>query len=1105
MKTTIITRFFLCSMMIVFITPVLSAQPSIGGFNVYYGHLHNHCNVSDGIGTPDAAYYYAKNTANLDFFSLSDHSGAIDATEWAAMKTAADAYNQAGVFTAFRGFEWTSSGSYGHVAVINTNDYCTTSSPTNTFSSFCDWLNARECAAFFNHPGRENAGGTEFSHFATTPSAKLVGMELWNKNDAFSDYYYNDGYYSNDGNKGYYDEAITRNWRIGASGSEDNHSGNWGNYNSYRLAVLATANTRDDIYNALKAKRFFSTLDKNIALSFKINGNEMGSIVLPGAYSLHIQASDADGELFTEVRLLKNGAAINTWTPNSTNPDITTDLAFNNAEYYYIIVKQSDGNEAISSPIWISDGNLAPIVSITNPVAYDVFPAPANIVIAADASDPDGTISKVEFYQGTTLLGEDLTSPYTFNWTNVQAGSYIITARATDNLGGVTTSLPVSISVVNPGDPVIVSSMVAGGTDDAEESAAGAMYLNSTDIELVYDTYNSAGNQTVGLRFVNLDIPQNAVISNAYVQFTCDEITTGACNLVIKAEATDNSAAFTSANFNISGRQTTSSSAAWTPPAWNIVNEANTNQRTPNIAQMIQEVVNRTGYSSSSAISIIITGTGTRTAEAYEGAPTAAAKLFVTYFYPFPNQPPTVSVTSPGDGSTFIAPATINIAASASDADGNITSVEFYVGSTLLGTDNTSPYEFTWSNVAAGSYTLLAKAYDNDGASTISLPVNITVTRPNQSPVVSITSPVPGATYTAPANITITASASDPDGTITNVEFYQGSTLLGSDNTSPYSCIWMNAGAGKYLLTAKATDNAGATTISDEISITVNLPPSSYTFTKQILSGPDDVEENSKGTMLLNSDDIELVYDTKATGNQVVGLRFTDVSVPKGATVTNAYIQFTVDEPASRTCRLTIKGENSDNAAPFTSLNKNVSGRIKTAASITWNPAGWTTAGDAGTAQKTPDLKTIVQQIINRAGWSSGNSMVFIFTGTGTRIAESYEGSASQAALLTIVYSIQGTQKSGDFEISVNQPIAKSENIKCYPVPFTDKLHIEFNPAEGEQVKSIEIVNQAGSSIRQIELTENQLVMEMPDLSPGIYIVKVNTNKGFYSKLVIRK
>jgi hypothetical protein len=69
-------------------------------------------------------------------------------------------------------------------------------------------------------------------------------MELWNKNDAFSTYYYNDGYYTNDGNKGYFDEANVRDWKIGAAGANDNHSGTWGTENNYRLAVLATAKTK---------------------------------------------------------------------------------------------------------------------------------------------------------------------------------------------------------------------------------------------------------------------------------------------------------------------------------------------------------------------------------------------------------------------------------------------------------------------------------------------------------------------------------------------------------------------------------------------------------------------------------------------------------------------------------------------------------------------------------------------------------------------------------------------------------------------------------------------------------------------------------------------
>src|SRR6185369_12640984 len=83
--------------------------------------------------------------------------------------------------------------------------------------------------------------------------------------------------------------------------------------------------------------------------------------------------------------------------------------------------------------------------------------------------------------------------------------------------------------------------------------------------------------------------------------------------------------------------------------------------------------------------------------------------------------------TSPSNGASFTAPATVTIAASASDSDGSIAQVQFYAGGTLLGTDTTSPYSLTWSNVAAGSYTLTAKAIDNGGAATVSAPIGMTV------------------------------------------------------------------------------------------------------------------------------------------------------------------------------------------------------------------------------------------------------------------------------------------------------------------------------------------------------------------------------------------
>jgi hypothetical protein len=101
-------------------------------------------------------------------------------------------------------------------------------------------------------------------------------------------------------------------------------------------------------------------------------------------------------------------------------------------------------------------------------------------------------------------------------------------------------------------------------------------------------------------------------------------------------------------------------------------------------------------------------------------------------------------------------------------------------------------------------------AFDLDGGSTTSVPVTIDVSSTtNQKPTVGLSSPNPGATFSAPATIAIAASAADPDGTVARVEFYSGSTLLGTDTTSPYSFSWTGVAAGSYTLKAIAYDNTG--------------------------------------------------------------------------------------------------------------------------------------------------------------------------------------------------------------------------------------------------------------------------------------------------------
>src|SRR5262249_39191440 len=120
------------------------------------------------------------------------------------------------------------------------------------------------------------------------------------------------------------------------------------------------------------------------------------------------------------------------------------------------------------------------------------------------------------------------------------------------------------------------------------------------------------------------------------------------------------------------------------------------------------------------------------------------------------NRPPTATLTSPANGATYIAPASVSLTATASDPDGTIAKVEFYNGTTLLNTDTTAPYAFTWSSVPAGTYAIKAVAYDNSGASTSSAASSITVSPPTTT---SPPTPPTGVTFTAsPDHATLVTS-----------------------------------------------------------------------------------------------------------------------------------------------------------------------------------------------------------------------------------------------------------------------------------------------------------------------------------------------------------
>ncbi|MHC4676590.1 MAG: glycoside hydrolase family 78 protein, partial [Planctomycetota bacterium] len=178
----------------------------------------------------------------------------------------------------------------------------------------------------------------------------------------------------------------------------------------------------------------------------------------------------------------------------------------------------------------------------------------------------------------------------------------------------------------------------------------------------------------------------------------------------------------------------------------------------------------------------------------------------------------------------------------------------------------------------------------------------------------------------------------------------------------------------------------------------------------------DDAEENkSGGSMSLTSSDLEL-SDEDGITPQWIGMRFQNILVPQGATITNAYVQFAADTANSGATNLTVYGEDIGTAPTFTSTASNISSRTRTSATVSWdNVPAWNSPPprEQGVNQRTPNISSIIEEIVGRGDWASGNDLVIIIDGTvgSEREAESWNGAnghgnLSLAPYIHIEYSV---------------------------------------------------------------------------------------------------
>src|SRR3982075_1934806 len=721
---------------------------------------------------------------------------------------------------------------------------------------------------------------------------------------------------------------------------------------------------------------------------------------------------------------------------------------------------------------------------------------------------------------------------------------------------------------------------VMSSLDDVEQQASGSMYITSSDLELVDDVQRAGGvGQTVGIRFTGINIPHGVNITKAYIQFQAKEVWTGPTSVLIHGENSANAAAFADVTNNVSSRAETAASVTWTLTPWTTIGEAGLAERTPDITSIVQPIVDMAGWSALNSMAFIITGSGTRTAAAYDLNPAAAPLLHIEYV---PAAAPVVGNISIGDVSitegdtgTKTAAFTVSRTGTAAftvgyaTADGTATAGSDYLaasgtlsfaagqasqtisvpinGDTVVepdetlfvnltnatnggvitrsqgvgtivnddggpvvgnisigdssitgGDPGTKTAAFTVSRTGTAAFTVGYATADGtatagsdylaasgtlsfaagQASQTISVPINgDTVVEPDETLFVNLTNATNGGVITRSQGVgTIVNDDGGP--VVGNISIGDSSITGGDPGTKTaaftvsrtgtaaftvgYATADGTATAGSDYLAASGTLSFAAGQASQTISVPINgdtvvepdetlfvnltnatnggvitrsqgvgtivnddVAPTAITFEQRVMSSLDDVEQQASGSMYITSSDLELVDDVQRAGGvgQTVGIRFTGINIPHGVNITKAYIQFQAKEVWTGPTSVLIHGENSANAAAFADVTNNVSSRAATAASVTWTLTPWTTIGEAGLAERTPDITSIVQPIVDMAGWSALNSMAFIITGSGTRTAAAYALNPAAAPLLHIEYvpaaaPVVGNISIGDVSIT---------------------------------------------------------------------------------------
>mgnify|MGYP002736191834 FL=1 len=268
------------------VTQAVFTEKFTPDWNIYFGQLHAHTNLSDGTGSVEEAFDHASKVENLDFFAVTDHSDSFDNADageiakdgagisagWAAGKQAAASVTNED-FVGLFGFEmtWPEDKQLGHISTFNTPGWQTRDQedfenvPTALEHYYKALTTVPGSVSQFNHPDIIHGDFERFDHYSPQYDAVISLLEVAGEDGVVD--------------CAYYDLALDKGWHVAPTNNQNNHNGQWGDASRARTVILAETLTEEALYAAMKDRRVYATQDSDLTVYYTLNGAVMGSIL----------------------------------------------------------------------------------------------------------------------------------------------------------------------------------------------------------------------------------------------------------------------------------------------------------------------------------------------------------------------------------------------------------------------------------------------------------------------------------------------------------------------------------------------------------------------------------------------------------------------------------------------------------------------------------------------------------------------------------------------------------------------------------------------------------------------------------------------------------